>query len=193
MEVSEETLLERYAGMDTDELIGLRQSNDLTDLAYTILDRVLSERGVTNSDREILTMQIEQESENIIPLASIGSRAVAQMIDAILALVLLIFPVIIFGKPADFGLSIGVLLYIAYLLFQDALPDGQSIGKRIMKIRVINRFTGRSCGLAASAIRNGLLIFLGFIDLLFLGSKLRQRLRDMLADTVVITADQKVG
>ncbi len=195
MEVSEETLFERYSRMETEELVELQTTSDLTDMASAVLEKILAERGVTAKERINLAEQFEKESESnsLMPLASIGSRFIAQIIDAVLALVLLFIPFIIFGRSSDMGILIGIAAYLAYLLLQDGLPNGQSIGKRIMKIAVINKTSGKACGFAASVIRNGLLLFLGFIDLLFLGSRYRQRLGDMLANTIVIPADRNSG
>ena len=58
-----------------------------------------------------------------------------------------------------------------------------------MKIAVVNRTSGKPCRHTESIVRNALLLFLGFIDLLTLGSKYRQRVGDMLANTIVVDAE----
>jgi uncharacterized RDD family membrane protein YckC len=69
------------------------------------------------------------------------------------------------------------------------LRVGQSYGKRIMKIAVVNASSGQPCTFLSSFVRNLLLFLLGIIDWVFIFGKKRQRLDDMLANTMVV----KVG
>ena len=192
MEVSAESLYQRYSSMESEELIELHHAGNLTDMALEVLERVLSEKDVSTAERTEVVESLEKESRETVPLASIGDRFVAQIIDAVIAFIVLFIPLITFGGKSDTAAGIGAVAYILYLLFQDALPNGQSIGKRIIKIAVVNKTSGKSCGIGASLVRNIVLVFLGFIDLLFLGSKLRQRLGDMAANTIVINAEEKL-
>lgn len=48
----------------------------------------------------------------------------------------------------------GGLLAVAYLVFRDGLWGGQSIGKRILSLRVVERGTGSGIGFIASLKRN---------------------------------------
>jgi len=65
--------------------------------------------------------------------ASIGNRILAYLIDGIVIIPLYIIPIL------------GPLAAIAYMLTRDALPflDGQSIGKKVMKLRVVSSETGK--------------------------------------------------
>jgi uncharacterized RDD family membrane protein YckC len=72
--------------------------------------------------------------------ASAGDRFIAALIDGIISAV----PIYLF-IPISFTLVVpGYALCIAYQLTKDALPflNGQSIGKRVMKIKVVKQDTG---------------------------------------------------
>lgn len=191
MKVTKETLHQRYSCMETDQLVELQYSSDLTDIALEVLERILIERGVTSEDRTKVIELLEEEVTQSVPLASIGSRFVAQLIDAVIAFIILIVPLSIFGGDSDVGLTIAIIAYFLYLLLQDGLPNGQSIGKHFLNIAVVNKVSGKSCGIGASIVRNSFLLFLGFIDIFFLGSQYRQRLGDMAANTIVINVEKR--
>jgi hypothetical protein len=53
MSISTEELRERYAGLDTDELLNIKVSSDLTENAATLLDAELSARNVQESDYKV--------------------------------------------------------------------------------------------------------------------------------------------
>lgn len=67
----------------------------------------------------------------------------------------------------------------------DGLMHGQSFGKRIMEIYVIDAKSGRPCTFIQSLIRNSSLL-LGLIDCMFVFSEKQQRLGDKIAKTIVI-------
>lgn len=50
MRTSTEELRERYAGLDTDELLNIKVSSDLTEVAAILLDEELSTRNVKETD-----------------------------------------------------------------------------------------------------------------------------------------------
>jgi uncharacterized RDD family membrane protein YckC len=74
-----------------------------------------------------------------------------------------------------------------YVLFSDALPNGQSLGKRVLGIAVVDAVSKRPCTAVKSFVRNITLVFLGIIDWVFIFGDKRQRLGDMLASTIVVT------
>ncbi|MFN8424345.1 MAG: RDD family protein [Anaerolineae bacterium] len=82
-------------------------------------------------------------------------------------------------------LIVAVPSAIAYALFADGLPGGQSIGKRILAIRVVDEATGAPCTYRQSFIRNLVLSIGSFIDALFIFGARRQRLGDLAARTIV--------
>ncbi|MCA3928806.1 RDD family protein [Vibrio vulnificus] len=79
-----------------------------------------------------------------------------------------------------------VSLSVAYFLFCDCLPNGQSMGKRLVGLSVKSARTGQDCNVIQSIFRNALGALLGPIDSLFILGKKRQRLGDKLVNTIVI-------
>ena len=204
MAVTEESLRQRYSNMNTEELVELYQYSDLTNIASAVLERILAERSVTTEEQRKIIERLEAEEQKKIierleaeeqkkiindPLASIGSRFVAQIIDGVFGSLLILLPFLIF-RSFDAALF-GFMASVAYSLFQDGLPNGQSIGKRVLKIQVVNKSSSKACTIGESFIRNIFFVFLLVIDLLFLGSKYRQRLGDKVANTIVVKAGKK--
>jgi uncharacterized RDD family membrane protein YckC len=74
---------------------------------------------------------VNEPTSSNYELASAGDRFVAALIDGILISVTYIIP------------FIGWLIGLAYQLTKDALPflDGQSLGKKVMKLRVLDSDT----------------------------------------------------
>lgn len=128
-------------------------------------------------------------------MASLGERLIGQTVDslAVLAAILITF---FFGAVGDNGILSGlifvgaVLLALAYLLLADGLEGGQSYGKRVMKIAVVDAKTGVPCTFGQSFIRNVLLLAIGLFDWVFIFGERRQRLGDKAAGTIVIKAGQ---
>ena len=134
-------------------------------------------------------------------LAGLGRRFIARIIDNIIGSLLLI-PAVFMGmlpmydaltvylgwsvKASSFGIFFLVLAF-AYWLGADALK-GQSLGKRMMKIRVVDEYTGASCTLLQSIVRNLALVF-GILDYIFIFFGSRKRLGDMIVGTKVLRAD----
>lgn len=100
--------------------------------------------------------------------------------------------------------QVGYLAGLVYLLISDGLWDGRSLGKKIMKLRVISLQTGNSAAFRDSIVRNAPFVialllykipFLGWIlaaavltleFLLMIGNKEGMRLGDDLANTKVV-------
>lgn len=189
-----EELREQYAAMPLEALLDLHTRDDLTEVARATLAGVLSERGVTAESVEALSTERRQErrAEQLRrepdggQLAPYGSRLAARLIDLAIVASLITF----FGwlstasYPAVF--FIGLIAGLAYHLLADGLPGGQSLGKRALGIAVVDAVFGSPCTFGQSAGRNFMLNFLGFIDILFIASKRRQRVGDFVADTVVV-------
>ena len=120
-------------------------------------------------------------------LAHPGKRFQGQFIDGLVAyfvgVVFFYFLHTGIGKEAAFifAVSIGVI----YFLFSDGLPNGQSIGKRILKIRVVDIETLHPCSLSQSFIRN-ITFPLGIIDWMFIFFGSHRRLGDFMASTIVV-------
>ena len=125
------------------------------------------------------------------PLASRVSRLVAQWLDSVVALAILCafaLPMLISYEIGAFSLWLGVVAAVAYVLLSDGFRNGQSYGKRLLQIAVVDRTTGAPCSFGQSFVRNLLLLVLGFIDWVFIFGARRERLGDKLAGTTVISA-----
>jgi uncharacterized RDD family membrane protein YckC len=122
-------------------------------------------------------------------LASLGSRLVAQIIDGVIGVMpFLLF--VVMAKVNDVLAGAAVLtlfLFFAYYLFCDGLPNGQSVGKRLLKIRVVIDETGLPCTYWKSFLRN-IAQVLGILDWLWIFGGKRKRAGDFLAHTSVVSA-----
>jgi len=145
-----------------------------------------------------------------MPVAGIGSRFIATLIDAIILvvgyLVFLAFEAIVvatFHVLSELSENWAVALFTlisfliswGYFTLFEAFWNGQTPGKRIAKIRVIQK-TGRAIGLFESMTRNFVRVFDWFpffygvgILCIFL-SKQHQRLGDLAAGTLVVREEE---
>lgn len=123
----------------------------------------------------------EKEQDYIVghPLATPMDRVLAGLIDWLL---------IALVSATGFGAVIG----LAYLLTKEALPpfDGQSIGKKILRIQVVDNdsYVPIKNRYEKSLIRNISLLIpvFQFIDALMIFSSDRKRFGDQWANTIVI-------
>ncbi|KAA6458753.1 RDD family protein [Acidobacteria bacterium AB60] len=141
-----------------------------------------------------------------MPLAGVGSRFIALLIDGVVwfaAILVLLFLSLIFlpAIRAASALSekwaVALIIFIFFLLnwgyftLFEAFWNGQTPGKRIARIRVIQR-TGRPIGIVESMARN----FVRYVDYLpsfyvagvitMFVTKQHQRLGDLAAGTLVV-------
>lgn len=127
-----------------------------------------------------------------IELATLSQRLCAHIIDTIIThfiFYLFYFPMFFLSKVTGAPkllAGISFILAIFYRLFSDALNDGQSLGKLVMGISVVDAVSKRPCTIMKSFIRNVSLSFLVTFDLIFILSIKRQRLGDRIANTIVI-------
>lgn len=144
--------------------------------------------------------------------ASVGERVLAYLLDA---LIIIAYYIVIYFLLFEL-LHVGDLVYgldmwsrnaingiislpvLFYALWQEALMEGQSIGKRIMKIKVI-KIDGYQAGFGDYLIRWVLRIievtppfgFIGLISMMINGKT--QRLGDMAAGTAVISLKNNIN
>ena len=122
-------------------------------------------------------------------LAHPGKRYQAQFLDALISVLLF---VLILYASRSFGLEgwgVDILVFtipFGYFSFSDALPNGQSLGKKPFGIRVISRKTGKPCNLWQSFVRNAFSPVFGVIDALLIFGADRMRLGDIFANTAVV-------
>jgi uncharacterized RDD family membrane protein YckC len=129
-------------------------------------------------------------------LASLGDRFIAHFIDYIIFVLGIGLSVTIIFMAANgynlFWEIVGVVgrlcLFpvIFYRLCADGLEGGQSYGKRLMKICVIDATSGKPCTFLKSLLRQIPSLLLGIIDIAFIFSQSRQRLGDTIANTIVV-------
>jgi uncharacterized RDD family membrane protein YckC len=140
------------------------------------------------------------------PLAGIGSRFIAILVDSLILGAALIFLVLVaaftipalgyFGsKSASWG--VGIFLLILFLLFWgyfalfETFNSGRTPGKRVAKIRVIHQ-SGRGVNFAEALARNLVRVidylpgFYGIGIAAMFMSRQSQRLGDMVAGTLVV-------
>jgi uncharacterized RDD family membrane protein YckC len=122
------------------------------------------------------------------PLASLSQRFNAQFVDGLAAPVLAI---VAYQIAELLGLPTWVifLAWALYLLLCDGFPKGQSLGKMLTKIAVVDAHTNQPCKYGQSVLRNAPLMVLGFFDAIFIFGKERRRLGDLLASTKVVRLD----
>jgi uncharacterized RDD family membrane protein YckC len=120
------------------------------------------------------------------PFASLRSRCLAGLIDLAITLVVVVACALVLSNG---GVIIGVLLVIAAFAALEA-RDGQTPGKAIMHIRVL-QLDGARCTTLAAIVRNAFRVIDGFPGIYLIaltsvaGSKRRQRLGDQAAGTSV--------
>ena len=125
--------------------------------------------------------------------ASLLLRVLAKLVD-----------LIIIGVAVKTVPQVGYFAGLVYLLISDGLFDGRSIGKKIMRLRVVSEEAGTPCSFRDSIVRNVtfafslvlyripllgwffLLLAFALEFLLMLGNEEGMRLGDDLADTRVI-------
>jgi uncharacterized RDD family membrane protein YckC len=121
-------------------------------------------------------------------------RVIAALVDVVIALAAV--AVGRFKEPSDCLCSasqtvifLGQLAWIVlYPLLADGAFRGQSVGKKLLHMRVVGADGISPCTVGRSVVRNALKWGLGPIDWLFIFGNRRQRLGDRLAKTFVIEA-----
>jgi uncharacterized RDD family membrane protein YckC len=186
-------LKEHYARMDTEELVELRAKNTLTDVAREVLDLELRNRGVAESavvhEQARQVAQVELRETEIANMAPLLRRAAAYIVDVPGTLILLSainFPVYLY-TPKGVSDAVGwasLAAWMVYVVFKDGF-NGQSLGKRLLRIKVLEKQSGEPCSLPKSLIRN-ILHSMGIVDWVFVLGRERRRLGDLAANTCVV-------
>jgi uncharacterized RDD family membrane protein YckC len=122
------------------------------------------------------------------PRASFGRRFVAVLVDGIIVAVAYGILYAILGQTAGYGIS--ALLSIAYFTFFEGGSSGQTVGKRMLGIRVIDFSSGGPIGYGRALLRSiGRILseipcLLGYFWMLW--DKEKQTWHDKIAGTVVV-------
>jgi uncharacterized RDD family membrane protein YckC len=119
-----------------------------------------------------------------LPRATLGERFAAHFLDSAVSCGGMILGTYI-GTSLGVGAAPAIVMFVGYLLFSDGLGEGQSFGKRLVKIAVVDQRTGAPCTYGGSLLRN-LVRMLGVFDWAFALGERRQRLGDKAANTIVV-------
>ena len=121
------------------------------------------------------------------PRANFGQRLVGYIIDVILVGI----PYgIFYAISRPLGWALGTLLSLAYFTYFEGSSSGQTVGKRVMSIRVIDFSAGGPIGYGRAFVRwicrilSGAVCLLGYLWMLW--DKEKQTWHDKLATTVVV-------
>ena len=121
------------------------------------------------------------------PRASFGQRLGAYLIDVIL---IAIAVGILTAVLKTTGYFVGIAIGLAYFVYFEGSPSGQTIGKRVLDIRVIDYATGGSLGYGKAFLRwigrivSGAICLLGYLWMIW--DKEKQTWHDKIAGTVVV-------
>jgi uncharacterized RDD family membrane protein YckC len=137
-------------------------------------------------------------------LAGRGARLVAILLDGVIggvlgAIVAGAGAVSAGGEQPNYAvLTIGGLLFLAYAIWQIWMfaTQGQTLGKKLMNVRVVKLDTGRNGGFVTNVLLRalvgqgllGVIPFYGLVDALFIFRDDRRCIHDMIAGTAVVRA-----
>jgi uncharacterized RDD family membrane protein YckC len=194
----EQELRNNFANMHTDMLIERKINGGLTDEAKKIIEEELAKRNIKNEDIEEYVDDAETkkfikegfpDGITMLDLASVWRRYLAQFIDQVIGLLLAAVVIWIFGND---WVMLGVVAYLMYVVYNDALPNGQSYGKYLLQIKVISEKDGEPCKLSQSFFRNitTLIPLVNLVDSLMIFGQRKQRLGDVMAKTLVVNTQK---
>ncbi len=125
------------------------------------------------------------------PRASFGRRLLAVIVDAVIVGVIEGVFWAILGRGAGYG--IGTLVSLAYFTYFEGSGAGQTVGKRILGIRVIDFSSGGPLGYGKALLRwvgrivSSIVCLLGYLWMLW--DKEKQTWHDKIANTVVVPVE----
>lgn len=137
------------------------------------------------------------KNEKRVSDASIGARLVAKIIDSFIAFLVVIIAVLFSFITMELYyvvLGLGMLALLGYQVYLLS-KNGQTIGKKIMKIKVVRLETGENGGfipncLLRAGVNNvlSLIPLYGLVDVLLIFSESKRCIHDKLAGTIVVDA-----
>ena len=122
------------------------------------------------------------------PRAAVGVRLVAFLVDLIILGVVQVILWMFLGKAL--AQLLGLVLDIAYFSYFESQPAGQTLGKQVMGIRVIDITTGGPIDMSRALVRSvvrivsGAACVIGYVWAFF--NKETQTWHDLAAQTVVV-------
>ena len=128
-----------------------------------------------------------EEKQLSTALAHPGKRFQGQFADGVIAYVLGVVTFYFIDNILlrEVAVYSGFFIGLVYFLFSDAMPNGQSIGKKLLKIQVVNATTKQPCTPLESFLRN-ITFPLGLFDWVFIFFGQHKRLGDFIASTIVV-------
>ena len=132
-----------------------------------------------------------------VGLADRGSRLGAAIIDGIIFLVAVVLLAVLGPALSVIGSVLGGLGFLAIVIYQMVLltKDGQTLGKKALKIRIVKMDTGENGGFVPNVLLRlfvngllGIIPFYGLLDILFIFRDDRRCIHDMIAGTQVVEA-----
>lgn len=186
-------LKELFSSLDNIDLIERSNSGSLTEIAQRLIEEEISNRGIT-SERENAILKEEKKTQESINIQankypSVIERGIAHLLDQFMLLPIGFFAAVItdmaLGESTPTS-GLWTIPCLFYFFFSDAFPKGQSIGKKICKIAVVDYEKRLPIGMFKSFIRNVILLVAGIVDVFFLFSNERRRLGDRAAGTIVV-------
>jgi uncharacterized RDD family membrane protein YckC len=121
------------------------------------------------------------------PRAGFWQRFGAVLVDGI---IIFVVELILIAVLKNVGRILALILSVAYIVYFEGGPTGQTIGKRALGIRVVSFDTGGPIGYGRAFVRyigkiiSGIFIFLGYLWMLWDGE--RQCWHDKMASDVVV-------
>lgn len=198
----------RYARSSSEELLTLLalDAQQLTPEARQALDEETARRGLKLGDPPVhaLAMSDVTVLERVVyPKVQLGPRLGAHIVDMIIGMGPVIMAAVFtflfrLGPPSATAKTINMLATAAWAIYygftKDGPPNGQSIGKKMFNLMVVDVRTGEPCRLGQSITRAFVRMFLSAIPVfgwmiepfaVFMNDKGR-RIGDRVADTQVI-------
>jgi uncharacterized RDD family membrane protein YckC len=123
-------------------------------------------------------------------MASRTTRFFARLFDCCILTAIMMPSILLSGSPEHFfgeGLifQVSTVIFFLYFFFSDVF-NGQSIGKRLMRIGVIDANSRRPGNLFQLLVRNTSIVVFSVLDMLMMMDKSKLRLGDRLAGTAVV-------
>ena len=121
------------------------------------------------------------------PRANFGQRLVAYLADSIL-LAIVYGILLVISRPLAY--AVGTLGSLAYFTYFEGSSSGQTVGKKLLNIRVIDFTAGGPIGYGRAFVRwigrilSGIVCLLGYLWMLW--DKEKQTWHDKIATTVVV-------
>jgi uncharacterized RDD family membrane protein YckC len=131
--------------------------------------------------------QAPPEAQRTGPRASFGERLLAWIIDLV---IIGVVQGILFGVLKTAGTGLGGLVGLAYIIYLEGSPSGQTVGKKVMNIRIVDAENGGPIGYGRAILRyigkivSGIPCGLGYFWMLWDPNK--QTWHDKIANTVVV-------